>query len=414
MKLRDLAIFTEGARLARMAAVLIWGLWLLDIGVGAYLHSPEKTDGTGLIIGADFVQFYAAGKTLLEGNSKILYARAIQRTLQDEIAHTHLGGQVDFIHPPFVAIPFIAFALLPYFVAFAIYVLGNLALLRQCLRFLGEPSGAMLLLVMSWFPVFAVASYGHYTFLTMFLVAGTYVLWRRGAFFCAGLLFSLTAYKPNLMLGVLVLWLLDWKKAYKALVGVGVGVAALVLLCVVALPDASRAYVRVLTHDLPALQAGAGSLFVKEHTVHVFWNLLLPGHASVVKALTLLSQATAAVAFFLLWRRKPVPEVAFAFALVLAFWLTPYAIVYDISLLAISAILLWKASTELRPALKDYYLLFWFAPFVSVTVIVPLEAAYLPVVVHVGELAFLVVSVLAWQKVMQTRACFSAPLVTRP
>jgi hypothetical protein len=358
VRFREIAIFTERPKLVRMAAVLIWGLWLLDLGVGAYLHSPEKTDATGLIVGADFVEFYAAGQTLLEGKSGMLYAQVPQSALQNQIAHTHLSGQVDFLYPPFVAIPFILFALLPFLATFAIYVLANLALLRSCLRLLGEPSTAMLLLVMSGFPVFAVASYGHYTFLTMFLVAGTYVLWRRSALFWAGPLFSLTAYKPNLMLGVLLLWLLDWKKAYRALIGVGVGVAALVLVCVIALPEASRSYVRVLAHDLPALQAGASARFVKRQTLYVFWNLLLPAHPMLVKALAMLSQACAAVAFFLLWRRKPVPEVAFAFALLLSFWLTPYVPVYDISLLVISAILLWNATGELKPALKGYYLLF--------------------------------------------------------
>lgn len=152
---------------------------------------------------------------------------------------------------------------------------------------------------------------------------------------------------------------------------------------------------------------------MKEQTLYVFWNLLLPAHPMLVKALALLSQAGAAAAFFLLWRRNPIPEVAFAFALVLSFWLTPYVLVYDISLLVIYAILLWNVGSELRPALRDYYLLFWFAPFLSVTVLVPLQAAaYLPIIVHVGELAFIVVSVLGRRKVMKTPSCFRAALVT--
>lgn len=409
MKLRGLAIFTETRKLAAMAALLMWGLWLLDVGVGAYLHRPEKTDAAGLIVGADFVQFYAAGKTLLAGKSDTLYQRGVQRELQHEITQTHLDGLLNFNQPPFVAIPFVAFALIPYLAAFAIYTVANLALLRSCLRLLGEPSGATLLVVLSWFPVLCVGSYGHYTFLTMLLVSGTYVLWRRGYFFSAGLLFSLTAYKPNLMLGVSVLFLLDWKRAYRALFGLGLGVSGLVLLCVIVLPEASRSYVQTLTHDFAALQAGSDSLFVKEHTIYVFWNALLGGHTGVVKVVTLLSQAAAVGAFVLLWRRKPRPEVAFAFSLILAFWLTPYVIIYDLSLLAISAILLWNANTELRPALKDYYLLFWFAPFLSLTLLVPIQARYLPIVVHVGELSFIVVSILAWRKVMRTLGCFSSP-----
>lgn len=395
MKLRELAIFKEGAKLARIVAILLWGLWLADIAIGAVLHHPSKTDMAGLVIGADYVEFHAAGQAVLEGKSDRLYARAEQHERQERIARTKRSDDVPFMYPPFVAAAFVPLALLPFLVAFAIYSIGNLALLRACLRMLGEPSSTMLV-VMSWFPVFAVTSYGHFTFLTMALVAATWVLRKRGQHFFAGIVFGLSAYKPNLMLGVAFLFLLDIKRSWKSLVGAGISAGVLGAICFVLMPDASRAYVYALQHDLPALQAGAGSLFVKEHTLHVFWTCLLPGQASIVKVLTLLCQIAALAGFVLLWRKKPKPEVAFAAAIVLSFWLTPYTILYDISLLAIAAILLQKAFD-----LRDWILVMWFVPLLSVTILVPLQAAHLPVVIHFGELAFIVTSIAVWRSLMR-------------
>lgn len=404
MKLRELAVFTEGARLARIAAVIFWGLWLLDVCAGAWLHRPEKTDLAGLVVGADFVEFQAAGETLLEGKSETLYDRPAQRARQDRIAGTHRGGYIDFVYPPFVAIPFAALARLPYLAAFAVYTLANLALLAGCLRLSGEPSLGALLVVMSWFPVFAAASYGHFTSLTMLLVAGAFVLWRRGDFFLAGLVFGLTAYKPNLMLGVSLLFLLDGRRAWKALAGEALAVLGLALVSVAAMPAASRAYVHALLHDAPALQAGAGSLFVKEHTIHVLFGVLLPDHPLAVRALTLVSQGAAVAAFIALWRRRPAPEVAFAFAVVLALWLTPYLIVYDLGLLVIPALLMGRARPDLGPTLRDLHVLLWFAPALSVTLLVPLQADHLPRILHVGELAFVVASVASYRAAMRRPA----------
>ncbi|MBN1919766.1 MAG: hypothetical protein JW892_00855, partial [Anaerolineae bacterium] len=60
-------------RYAWIAAGALWIAWLLSIALG-----PGYLDLAGQPVGTDYLQFYAAGRTLIRGESARLYDMAYQ------------------------------------------------------------------------------------------------------------------------------------------------------------------------------------------------------------------------------------------------------------------------------------------------------------------------------------------------
>ncbi len=100
---------------AWLAGGVLWLAWL-----GSVLLGPGNLDLAGQPVGTDFLEFYAAGATLLRGESARLYDRDYQARLQQEIIGPGLRAYYAFITPPFFAALFVPLALLPYGLAFAL------------------------------------------------------------------------------------------------------------------------------------------------------------------------------------------------------------------------------------------------------------------------------------------------------
>src|SRR4030066_1547662 len=98
-----------------------------------------------------------------------------------------------------------------------------------------------LLWSLTWFPIFASISFGQNSLLSLFLFSLTYYLWRKGRLLTAGLVCSLLLFKPQLVLGIGILWLLEWRKDWKALLGLSIGGLALAAISLLTLPEASLA-----------------------------------------------------------------------------------------------------------------------------------------------------------------------------
>lgn len=379
---------------AWITAGILWSAWLLSLLLG-----PGLVDLAGQPIGTDFLQFYAAGRTLARGASAYLYDMAYQMELEREIIGPALTGYHAFITPPFLAWLFVPFAALPYALSFAVWSLLGLAALWASLRLLdvAAPRRAWLW-ALTFFPVFAVISYGQNALLSLLLFSATYRLWREERPFAAGLVCSLTLYKPQLCLGVAFLWLLRWRRDWRALLGLGLGGGTLAALSFLFLPEASWAYVdfaRTVLPDLPTWQAFP---IWHLHTVRGFWRLLLPAWPLVGDGLTLIA-AGIGVGAFVRWERRfrPQPALTFAAALVLTLWLTPHAMIYDWTLLLAPALLLWEQLPQYRERWRAVFALVWMAAFFSGP-LAYVQLRVLPVAVQVSVplLAYALVRVYRW------------------
>ena len=347
---------------AWLAGGAVWFGWLLSLLLGA-----GKFDLAGQVAGTDYVQFYAAGTTLQSGESARLYDFEYQKKLEQDIVGKTFSGWHIFTTPPFFAWVFVPFSLLPYMWSFAIWSLLGLTCLWLSLHWIdaAQPTHGFGW-ALTWFPVFASISFGQNSLLSLGLLSLTYFLWIRERRWLAGLVCSLVLYKPQLALGVGFLWLLDWRRDWKALAGLAVGGALLAGLSFGLLAESSRSYMELSRKVLPGILRQEGVPLWHAHNTRAFWLLLIPRLPALGEALALLSTVVGIIVF-LLFRRKlrDEPALLFAGAICLTVWITPYAMIYDWTILLIPAVLFWEKRPDCRGLWKVLFTLIWVATLLS-------------------------------------------------
>lgn len=382
---------------AWIAGGALWLAWLASLLLG-----PGQFDLAGQVIGADYIQFYAAGLTLREGQSGRLYDFAYQSRLEQAIAGPGLTSFHAFITPPFLAWLFVPFSWLPYSWSFALWSAFSLGALWLSLRWLGWPRpGRGFLWALTWFPVFAAVSFGQNSLLSLALLALVYALWQRSRPLAAGLALSLLLYKPQLTLGVLMLWLLEGRLAWRALLGFGLGGGLLAGLSFLLLPEASQAYLVFARQVLPGMIAQEQFPLWHAHSLRAFWLLLLPGQLTLAEALGLLFSAAGVLAFLPLWRqRRGQGSLTFAAAIGLTAWITPHLMIYDWAILLIPAALLWQHLPRLRPQWKALYALLWLAALLSGPLAF-VQRSFLPFALQISLPALALALFSAWRALLR-------------
>jgi hypothetical protein len=347
---------------ALIAGAVLWFAWMVSILLG-----PGNMDLAGNVIGTDYIQFYSAGATLREGQSASLYNPSYQSKLELAIAGPGLTNYHAFITPPFFAWLYVPFSFLPYTWSFLIWsLIGFFSLWASIKLIAADQPIKCLIWTLTWYPIFAAISFGQNSLLSLFLFSLTYWLWKKDKYLLAGLVSSLLLYKPQLVLGLGLLWLLEWRKSWKSILGLACGGAILAALSFWLLPEASKAYIDLARNFLPGMIYQDQFPLLHMHSLRGFWVLLLPGNRWLAEGLFLITTIIGIVAFFYFWRQnRSNSELVFAGAICLTIWITPHAMIYDWSILLIPAILFWQKLPQLRPLLKSMFALVWIATFLS-------------------------------------------------
>ncbi len=356
----------------------MWLPWLISVAAG-----PGDMDLTGHPVGADFLQFYVAGYALRTNQSARLYELPFQWQLQQQLAASNSSNLYGFITPPHLAWVYVPFSSLPFGLAFALWSALGLVFLWASLRLLGARSEHPFFWSLTWYVVFTSISYGQNSLLSLFLLCGTYWLWRREKFFAAGVALSLLMYKPQLTIGIIVLWLLEPRRNIRALLGLVVGTGAMVLLSFALLPEASTAYVTFARTVLPELPRWLDFPIWNLHTVRGFWLLLLPGATRVAEVLTVIMAGMGFAVFVGFWRQhRGDSRLLYASAICLTWWLTPHAMIYDLVILLIPAFLLWQEVPQARGDWRAIFGVLWLATLLSAPASFLQQAAF-PVTVQI-------------------------------
>ncbi len=147
-------------------------------------------------VASDFVNVWAAGKLALGGHAASAYDWAIHKAAEESAVGHPFDGYFGWHYPPtflFVAIPL---SLLPYAVAYVVWVFGTFPAYLAAIRaIIGDRIAYMLAAA---FPaVLANFVVGQNGFLSAGLIGGTLVLLERRALL-AGVLLGLLTYKPHL------------------------------------------------------------------------------------------------------------------------------------------------------------------------------------------------------------------------
>src|SRR5262245_5663947 len=211
-------------RLALVAGGIMWVIWGVSIALG-----PGNLDLNGQVIGTDHSAFHTAAVLLNEGRGDALYEYPDLTVFAARLEE--LVGKPGFLdpyrNPPFYALLYCPTAGLKYAPSYAVWAaIGLLALIGGLRLVHGPGMGKTLFWALSFYPAFAAVSFGQNTFLSFGIFAVVFAAVVRDQRFLAGLAAGLLLYKPQLLLGLGVWWVLDIRRFWPALAGLMVtGVA---------------------------------------------------------------------------------------------------------------------------------------------------------------------------------------------
>jgi|GEM_PF-451370 len=366
-------------------AGLYWAGWLVDIvrGSGAY-------DSGGEPIGGDFLMGYTSGVALSEGAADELFNVAAQSERQLAILGEVEGASFSF-NLPILQWIYVPFAQLPYVWSVFVWLAFGLGLLAASLKILGRLD--LLPLALTFYPVYANFQFGQNAFVSLFILTSVWALWSRDKRFLAGLALACLLYKPQLVTGIGLLWLLNAKRDWPALAGFGVGAAAIAGLSFGLMPQAMDDYFELARDGLGDLAGIEGFPVLLMFNMRGFFENL---YSPLANPLWLLFALGGIAVFVAAWRRRPMQADAglgdrafwFGAAILLTLWTTPHALIYDWTLLLIPTILLWQARPDWRNQLSSLYVLGWISFPLSLLLIKIQQVSDSPTLVQVSVLFF--------------------------
>ena len=201
---------------------------------GALVLRPTKAAVLGLGYGEDFIGFYGVGHLLNEYPPERLYDFQTQEEVYLELRPDETHLTLPYVHAPFEALLFRPFAMLPFRVAYflwlllglAAYVVGMVVVTNRFGPWGGERR-TVLLLALSFSPFVLETWLGGNVAVLAFLAMATAVaLDDANRPVLSGMSLSLCLNKPSLL--VLTIPMLLLSRRFKVLVGFGIGAAVLV------------------------------------------------------------------------------------------------------------------------------------------------------------------------------------------
>lgn len=340
-----------------IAGAAVWVAWLGSLAVGGWTRDAE-----GMIFGADHVAFYSAATLVRDGRPGAIYDHAalgeVQRRINDD--------RPDFWayrNPPFYALLYVPTAALPYHASAFVWMLLSVAALGVAVWFLRpERPWWAFGWAFAFYPVFAAISFGQNTPLSLAVFAAVYRLSADRRPLLAGLVAGLLWFKPQLLIGPFVWWMLAPVRHRAEWLGVTLTGVAFAALSFLAVPEAAWAFVDSLRANVTYGGENGWNL----HSPRAFWRLLLPdAPAALTWALTGLCAVAALAGAVWLHRRTGGPlAVMFPVAVFLSLWVSPHTLIYEWALLFAAAVVLW----ERLPARRDTWLTLFAVAWAVLTV----------------------------------------------
>jgi hypothetical protein len=313
------------------------------------------------IIGSDFITLYAAG-LVQRTDPTNLYNFINQATIQQAlIKPTTLPGLNPYISPPYVASVYSLFSYLPLPLAMIIWSLLSLLISIVSIRLLHyilpesikEKLGywQLLIIVLSFFPFIEGFQVGQNHTLSLLLITSVILFTLSEHWFLAGTMAGLMIYKPQLVIGLLLIWII-WRK-YKALAAFTIvsiiWVGSYIFLNGI-LPIQNYLKISQDLALLPFIPGFPGYLLL---TIYGLSSTIFPIEAlPATRLITLLISVF--ITFGLGWlayrlRNKPILSrtPALVLAIIVPLVITPYALLHDLVIL-IPGFIVWARYSESR------------------------------------------------------------------
>lgn len=384
-----------------------WVVWLGSVSYGCWKEQrPVDAEGTPVCV--DHLTFYSAAKLVREGRPAEMYHYDFLGQYQGEQLGWDWGMLLGYRNPPFYALLYLPTTGLSFVESMLVWNAVGLGVLVLAIGWLKpENPRRVLMWSLTFYPVFAVVSFGQNSLLSLGVFAAVYRLMSAprdrgrlgrasdksdaksepasasqsepqpqtpagetpavpGMRFLAGMVAGLLWFKPQLLLGLFLWWGFAPRKYSACWAGVAVTGSILAAVSWIALPDASWAFVESLQANL----GYGGEKGWNKQSPRAFWSLLLPdASAAVIWGLTaavVLPMIAAA------WRvsKRTGAHVAsmFPIAVFLTLWVSPHSLIYEWAILIPAAVVLWERFPEKR----DTWLVLFAAAWVVLAASTPL------------------------------------------
>ena len=344
---------------------VLWG----QLAIGLVRGHGRINVFTNTPMAEDLLSLHAAG-TIMRTAPDRLYDEPFAAPIQAATLGP-VGREVynRYMSPPHTALIFAPLSLLPFPLVVWLWSLLSLVGLLAVPRLLGAArplrcAGTMLAFV----PVLDGFAAGQNALFTLFLFALSFWCWRRGRGLLAGLALGAVAiYKPHMIVGPAVLYLLEARRDVRPLLGLGLVVIGLLALDLGLFPAQTRAFLSWGSNVV----VGREPLWARlrpggEFTATAFFALSLPWAPLAARLLATLTGLGAVITFGMVHRRLRLRTVRspvridrglFACATLLTLWLAPHAHLYEWTLLLLPAILFWKDRGDADESLRRTFAL---------------------------------------------------------
>lgn len=313
---------------ALLLGICLWTVWIAGIS------TPGPIDRSGLLEGADFLQFQAFGS--LAGASDRLYdpATFAQRAATlapeaDDLTYLPIyGPQLALLFAPFASLSY-GTALAVWWLLSALVYAGCVWRIQRRLPALAGHGRSVALLAAANPAFFALIGYGQIAVLGLLCMTIAWEALDRDARFVAGLAIGSLAYKPQLGLAAAVV--LVGAREWRIVTGAAVGAATQFALAAWLLgPDVIVEYVGVVA-SLTQLAPVLGHKLHQMHSLKSFFSALLPGGLAL--ALWIPAVCVALASGLRVWRCDAPLALRFALLLLITALVNPHQYVYDLVLL---------------------------------------------------------------------------------
>jgi Glycosyltransferase family 87 len=314
------------AQVVYVAASFVQGTWLID--------------PSGQPIATDFVNVWAAGRQVLDGNPSTVYDIAAHKSAEVAAVGHGFDGEYPWLYPPTFLFVAMLLALIPYVIANVAWLFLTFPAYVAAIRgIVGHRAGVLFACA---FPgILSNIMAGQNGFVTAALFGGALMFMERRPLI-AGVFVGLLSYKPHL--GILIPLVLLAGGHWRAIAAAAVTVALLALASWAAFGlDAWTAFVHSLTvASQSALEDGRAD-WAKLQSIFGLIRMM-GGSATIAWIAQYALAGGVALALCALWRSKARFEIKAAALIVGALLATPYIFLYDLVVLAVAVAFLIRAS----------------------------------------------------------------------
>jgi alpha-1,2-mannosyltransferase len=351
--LRERVIF------AKLAAITLWICYAFSILLG---DGYGTFNLKGEINGADHLAWYTAARLIVEGQPDKVYDYVFVAQYQhDLIPKDRWNSLMAYRNPPFYALLYLPTCQLPFTISWVLWCLIYLVWLWFAVTWLGGGRREYLWLL-AFFPTFTAISYGQNSLISFTILAATYRLLKGDRIFLAGLVAGLLWFKPPMLTGLILWGLLDIRRLWPAALGVLLTGLLLTLGTYPLVPEVWDGFIRSLTGNVKFDNFEQ----FKMHNPLAFFRLLAPGAKDWHWPLAAICSLLAITWFVRVLRaHRRNLDVMFGAVAFVTLWGSPHALIYEWSVLGITAVLWWRA---LEADVSARFVLFgtaWLAFFLS-------------------------------------------------